>query len=161
MKSIGTSVVATLVAFLLLTSITVNASIPLIPNEKWAQGSLCTRQHGDYETDRYSQKIPYCKRNVDSTLKQKLYDLYQVPEKCRSRYTIDHIIPLSIGGDNSPENLWPEHKDVKGTRPMLEEEIFGEVRDGHMTQKEAIQIILKEKFTPKRPKNGMSDCDRF
>ena len=134
-------------------------AFPLVPNPAWAQGSLCTRQHNDYETDRYSQKIAYCKRNVESNLKRELYDLYKIPEGCRHRYTIDHIIPLSIGGDNRPENLWPEHKNVKATRATLEEEVFIEVRDGDMTQKEAVALILKEKTTPKNIKRGNSHCD--
>lgn len=134
-------------------------SYPLIPNKEWAQGSLCNRQNPDYEVDRYSQKIPYCKRNVDSSLKRKLYDLYRIPENCRTHYTIDHIIPLSIGGDNSPQNLWPEHKKVKATRPHFEEEIFHEVKEGHMTQGQAVELVLREKFTPKPPLHKTSPCD--
>lgn len=149
-----------LVAAIVLSTVIANA-IPLIPNEDWAQGSLCNRKNSDYETDRYDQKIPYCKRNVASSLKAELYDKYGIPEGCRDRYTIDHIIPLSIGGDNTPENLWPEHKAIKALRPFLEEEVFVEVRDGHMKQQEAIDIILKNKFTAKKPRNGTSHCDQF
>lgn len=153
MKSIFLSL-----GFVLFTSIIAQA-YPLVPNPQLAQGDLCNRQNPDYETDRYKAKIPYCRRNVESDLKRKLYDLYKVPVKCRDRYTIDHIIPLSIGGNNSPKNLWPEHKDVKATRPYLEEEVFGEVRDGTMTQNEAVEIILKEKTTPRHARSGSSDCD--
>lgn len=149
-----------LLGLILISSFTVQTqAYPLVPNPKWAQGHLCDRSNPDYETDRYSQKIPYCRRNVESDLKQKLYDLYNIPENCRNRFTIDHIIPLSIGGDNSPENLWPEHKNVKATRPMLEEEIFGEVRDGRMSQEEAVQRILAVKRVPVQPKKGYSNCD--
>lgn len=148
-----------ILGFVLFTSTMAQASFPLVPNPQIAQGSLCNRQNPDYETDRYKQKIPYCRRNVESELKSHLYDLYNIPEKCRNRYTIDHIIPLSIGGDNSAQNLWPEHKNVKATRPYLEEEVFIDVKEGHMLQKDAVALILKEKTTPRRPQSGRSECD--
>lgn len=148
------------ILFFSFISITAEA-IPLIPNQELAQGSLCTRKHQDYERDRYSQRIPYCRRNVDTHLKSALYDKYGIPEKCRKNYTIDHIIPLSIGGDNSPENLWPEHKRVKATRPYIEEEVFVAVRDNDMTQKEAVELILSIKFKPVKPNSGSSPCDQF
>lgn len=148
------------VVILLFTLFTLQSqAFPLIPNKNWAQGNVCNRQNSDYGGDRYKEKIPYCNRNVDGDLKSKLYDLYQIPEQCRSHYTIDHIIPLSIGGDNSPQNLWPEHKLVKQTRPSLEEEVFEKLRDGEITQKEAIQTILNVKFTPVQPHFGSSSCD--
>jgi hypothetical protein len=158
MKSIVSNTVLSF-GFIFFTSI-VSQAFPLTPNPALATGHLCNRQNPDYETDRYSQKIPYCVRNVETDLKNHLYDLYKVPVKCRDRYTIDHIIPLSIGGDNSAQNLWPEHKNVKATRPYLEEEVFGEVRDGRMQQKEAIAIILKEKTTLQRAAHGKSECDQ-
>jgi len=152
-----------LLGFILFTSLLITShesqAYPLVPNPAWAQGSLCNKQNPDYETDRYTQKIPYCRRNVESDLKRKLYDLYKIPEHCRNRYTIDHIIPLSIGGDNSEQNLWPEHHNVKQTRPYLEEEVFSDVRDGNMTQAEAVEIILKTKRVPVQPKRGYNDCD--
>ncbi|MES2768622.1 MAG: HNH endonuclease signature motif containing protein [Bdellovibrionota bacterium] len=148
-----------LLGLFLLTITLQSQAYPLVPNPAWAQGSLCNKQNPDYQTDRYAQKIPYCKRNVEWELKQELYDLYKVPEKCRGQYTIDHIIPLSIGGDNTAKNLWPEHKNIKATRLYLEEEVFMAVRDNQMSQKDAIALILKTKKTPVQLKKGNSDCD--
>lgn len=147
--------------FTITTSIsyTSQAAYPLVPNPEWAQGSLCNKQNPDFETERYSQKVAYCRRNVESNLKKELYDLYKIPEHCRGHYTIDHIIPLSIGGDNSPQNLWPEHRNVKQTRPYLEEEVFMAVRDDQMKQKDAITLILKTKKNPVQPAKGNTDCD--
>ncbi len=158
MKSLGWGL---LLVFVVLFASDYAEAIPLIPNPEIAQGSLCTREHRDYERDRYSQKIPYCRRGVDSSLKRRLYDIYNIPEKCRKHYTIDHIIPLSIGGDNSPENLWPEHRRVKATRPRAEDEVFVAVRDNDMTQKEAVEWILSIKFNPVKPPSGSSPCDKF
>src|SRR3989338_9629103 len=104
-------------------------SYPVTPNPEWAEGSLCNKKNPDYSEDRYKEKIPYCQRNVSSKLKKDLYVLYKIPTQCRSKYTIDHIIPLSIGGDNSPGNLWPEHKKIKATRPNLELDTYEELKN--------------------------------
>lgn len=138
---------------------------PLMPNPETTPGSLCTRQHSDYAGDRYKAKIPYCRRNVESELKTELYLAYGVPLECRGRYTIDHLIPLSIGGDNSSQNLWPEHRLVKATRPYLEQEVFEALRDGFITQEQAVQKIYHEKMQARQwisesAAASGDDCDR-
>jgi hypothetical protein len=100
-------------------------------------------------------------RNVSSETKAKIYDLYKIPLHCRYRYTIDHFIPLSIGGDNSPANLWPEHKLVKKTRMSLEEDLFEELKQGTITQKEAIEQIIQTKTTLKSAPQGSGPCDKI
>lgn len=131
-------------------------SYPLTPNPKWAEGSICDRNDVDFYEFRYKEKIPYCERNVSTKLKSKIYALYKIPEKCKRYYTVDHIIPLALGGDNSPENLWPEHKKVKATRPYLEQELYDALRRGEIKQKQAIKIIIEEKFNPERLSSSTS-----
>src|SRR5690606_24877032 len=80
--------------------------------------------------------------------KAQIYEMYGVPAKERRRYTIDHFIPLSIGGNNSMENLWPEHKRIKNTRPNLEMEIYELVSSGQITQREGIRRIVEAKMNP-------------
>lgn len=146
--------------FLLFASLQTMA-YPLNPNPQTQPGSLCNRQNPDYAGDRYPEHIAYCRRNVDSGLKKALYDAYAVPEQCRSRYTIDHLIPLSIGGDNSPENLWPEHKLVKQTRPQLEQQVFEDLRDARITQQEAINRVYYAKMQTIQVLAGSGDlCDQ-
>src|SRR4029450_8073014 len=53
-------------------------------------------------------------RKVSAKTKAKVYAAYKVPKKDRSKYTIDHLIPVSLGGNNSTKNLWPEPE--KGTK---------------------------------------------
>lgn len=130
-------------------------SYPLTPNPNLAEGVLCDKKDVDYVGLRYQEKIPYCERNVSTKLKSEIYALYNVPEKCQKFYTVDHIIPLSLGGDNSPENLWPEHKKVKATRPYLEQELYDALRRGEIKQKDAIRIILENKFHPNTPTAGI------
>ncbi len=136
---------------LIILSILLNVSLvqayPTRPNPKETTGELCNENDPDFTEYRYQEQIPYCIRNVDSSLKQHIYDRYKVPAECRHRYTIDHFIPLSIGGNNNIKNLWPEHKLVKAKRPTLEVELYQKLRDSQITQKAAIQTIVKAKTT--------------
>lgn len=134
-------------------------SFPMTPNPDLSQGSLCTKQDEDYVEDRYKEKIPYCLRNVSTRFKKEIYALYDIPEKCHKFYTIDHIIPLAIGGDNSLENLWPEHEKVKGTRPQLEQQLFNKMKNGTLKQKDAVRIILKEKFSQLGMLSNKTKCN--
>jgi hypothetical protein len=121
------------------------AAFPVVPDPDLTQGDLCSRSDRDFTHLRYKQQIPYCERNVDYDRRSEIYEAYKINPKCRHRFTIDHFIPLSIGGNNSDQNLWPEHKLVKETRPYLEEEVFKAVQSGQMNQAEAIRIITEEK----------------
>lgn len=128
-------------------SIQALADFPLTPGPA-TSGSLCTTNDADFREFRYSGKIPYCKRNVSSSQKRQIYELYGVPQNCRREYTIDHFIPLSLGGTNNPNNLWPEAKVVKQLRQNLELELFDEMRAGNITQAEAIATIRDAKMNP-------------
>lgn len=135
-------------------------SYPRVPNPQETYGTFCDEKNPDFVEFRYAEKIAYCVRNVSSQTKNQIYEKYQIPKECRHRYTIDHFIPLAIGGSNEENNLWPEHKLVKATRPKLEIDLYIALRDGKIKQKEAIRIIEKEK-TKGDAVSGLeaSDCD--
>lgn len=124
-------------------------SYPLIPNEKTSPGHMCTINDTDFQEYRYRQNIVYCKRNLSFNKKTSIYNKYGIDLSERDQYTIDHIIPLSIGGSNSELNLWPEHKNVKQSRPNLETCIFNLVKNDLIKQKIAVDFILKVKFNKK------------
>lgn len=133
---------------LLLLVCSLAFSYPEIPDENMTPGDLCTVSNPHFKEFRYEEQIPYCNRRVSSSKKRYIYEQYDIPEYERREYTIDHLIPLSIGGSNSDENLWPEHKEVKALRPQLEWEVYTAVREGDMTQDEAVEIVLEAKFCP-------------
>ena len=108
------------------------------------------------------EKIAYCRRNVSTQDKAQIYRAYGIPKNCWNRYTIDHFYPLSMGGSNHSDNLWPEHKFVKNTRMNLELETFQRLQNGEITQKEALDIIRSEKLHPGNPESrDSSQCDRL
>lgn len=129
---------------------------PVKPNPEVTQGDFCTPKDKDFVEYRYKEKIPYCIRNVSRYTKEEVYDMYGVPEKCRTEYTVDHYIPLSMGGSNQVVNLWPEHKLVKATRQNLEMEVYTELRNGRISQAEAVEIVTQAKLHP--PNVNPSKC---
>ncbi|MCB0394357.1 MAG: HNH endonuclease [Bdellovibrionales bacterium] len=121
---------------------------PIVPNSDWTFGSLCTQNDPDFRGLYYKENIPRCFRSVSSSTKARIYDRYGVPPKCRSQYTIDHFVPLSMGGTNHEDNLWPEHKSVKETRMNLELDVYHMLQDGEVNQETAIQMVVEEKVNP-------------
>jgi len=121
-------------------------AFPKIPDVKITYGDLCTNKNSDFVEYRYSEKIPYCKRNVSSNRKNKIYNDYKIPVSERKNFTIDHLIPLSIGGSNKNSNLWAEHLILKKQRGTLELDLYLSLKSGIITQKEAINKIICSKF---------------
>lgn len=131
---------------------------PLTPDEQMTPGEICTFDNPDFIEKRYGEQIPYCKRAVSGGKKRYIYSRYKIPSKCRGSYTIDHFYPLSIGGNNEVENLWPEHKKVKDTRKNLEWEVYLALKAGDITQQEALDIIFEAKYNPSQPANPQGEC---
>jgi hypothetical protein len=122
--------------------------VPITPDPEITTGDLCTPKDTDFEGYRYKENVPTCVRDVTWERKTKIYEAYNVPLKCRSFYTVDHYLPLSMGGSNHDTNLWPEHKDIKATRQNLEQELYGQLRQGLISQKQALEQIVYAKLHP-------------
>ena len=120
---------------------------PLVPDET-TTGALCSEQDQNFKELRYEEKIPYCKRNVATSLKAQIYIEYSVPDECHGEYTIDHFYPLAIGGNNERQNLWPEHKALKKIRQDLEIRLYKEMKDGKTSQAQATKEIEDFKLHP-------------
>ena len=46
-------------------------------------------------------------RNISITLKRQTFDRYGLRSEAVG-YNVDHLIPVHLGGSNSPKNLWPQ-----------------------------------------------------
>lgn len=123
-------------------------NFPFVPDPEMTTGSVCTPDNRDFERYRYEEQIAYCKRNVSRAIKQEIYRAYGVSSHCQKDYTIDHLIPLSIGGTNGIDNLWPEHKSIKALRKDLELDLYKKISQSQITQEEAIRIIRNAKWAP-------------
>lgn len=138
---------------MIMTSFTLNFTstanaFPLVPDVKQTPGDLCDTRNHDFAGYRFKEKTPICRRDVSYELKQKVYSKYGIPKNCRREYTIDHFIPLSMGGSNHERNLWPEHRKIKQTRFELEQNLFDQVTDGLMAPPQAYEIIRTQKMNP-------------
>lgn len=118
------------------------------PNPTTTPGSLCQST----AVKRYPEHINYCERDVSSDTKNALISMYDrsfgyhIHEMNRGDFKIDHFIPLSIGGSNSKDNLWPQHKSVYTITDPLEQLLSDKISAGRIKQAEAIRIIKEAKL---------------
>ncbi len=120
-------------------------SIPVTPDETKTTGSFCSAQDPDFQGYVYSEKMISCKRNVSAEVRERIYQEYHIPIDFRKCYTIDHLVPLTLGGNNAFENLWPEHQFVRGINSRLEQKLYKELSSGSIKSSDAINIVLEQK----------------
>ncbi len=151
------------VLWILFFSSSVAQAYPVVPVSDLTPGEYCTETDSNFLYLRYEEQVPFCKRRVKKQLKDRVYEAYNIPARCRSQYTVDHLIPLSMGGNNSIKNLWPEHHRVKELRMDLESEVHFQLEMGVITRDEAVAQVLEDKFLVRPPAEyleGSNDCDR-
>lgn len=118
------------------------------PDSAKTPGALCVNP----DETRYPENIKYCERNVDTSLKNRIINEYDkelgfdIKKMPRGDFKIDHFIPLSIGGSNDIENLWPQHKTVYRHSDALELKVFELMQKGKIKQVEAIRVIKECKL---------------
>lgn len=125
---------------------TFKAEFPTGPESTLTPGSLCDRP----DAYRYPERIPYCNRDVDSSLKNDVFreyrdDGYRLNPKDRQKYKIDHLIPLCAGGSNEEDNLWPQHVSIYTLTDPLEGVGCDKLKEGLIKQTELIKLILSAK----------------
>jgi len=116
---------------------------PLTPDKNVSPGEYCTVEDKDFDHFRYPENIAYCRREVSSWLKDEVCKRDGVNNR-RPNYTVDHIIPLSLGGNNYKTNLWCQHRDILSA-PM-EYYYYELVRDGKIRRLDAVSHLLRCKF---------------
>lgn len=122
------------------------------PHHEITPGKLCDSP----SEHRYSERIAYCERNVSSDTKKAIiaeYDQkfgYKIRTMPRADFKIDHLIPLSVGGSNDVENLWPQHKSIYAYSDKIESYVSELMRSGRIKQTEAIAAVVDCKLELKR-----------
>ena len=133
------------ILFLLMSTQVQSGSFPKYPT---TSGVICTPKDKDFKEYRYATKMPYCKRNVSTSLRKKVYARYGIKWEDRYHYTIDHLVPLSVSGSNHIDNLWPEHLSIKCKRGRLEFDLYLQVKRGEITPEQAVVRIRRSKLDP-------------
>ncbi len=127
-----------------LLTLNLSFAYPVKPDSRFNYPHFCTEKSSELREIRYANKVAVCNRNVSSATRNKIYNKYQIPEGDRGNYTIDHLVPLFMGGSNEEQNLWPQHKSI-GTAE-LEGLIFGRLSKGEISYQEALNEILNLKL---------------
>lgn len=143
-------------AVFLLCQIAFANQFPTSPDPQLTPGQLC--QHPT--ENRYPENIPYCERDVTSEQKREIIEMYDhqlgfsVRAMPRSKFKIDHYIPLCMGGSNDRENLWPQHESIYEITDPLEQEACQAMAEGRLSQKKAVELI-------KTAKNHLSEVEKI
>lgn len=116
------------------------------PDYSYTPGHLCSPDDPNFKEYRYAEHIPYCNRVVTQQMKQEISAHYGVLQSAWSGYEFDHLIPLAVGGDSSIDNLWPQPHapgtpDGSEGKDKLELQLYLQMRDGKITQAEAVKQI--------------------
>ena len=83
------------------------ANDPIIPDPQKTPGSVMSTDVSTVCHPGYSKTV----RHTSGRLKHDVYVSYGINPH-GGHYEIDHLIPLSIGGADVQENLWPESYDT-------------------------------------------------
>jgi hypothetical protein len=135
-----------LISFSAVSGVIYKAEFPKGPETDLTPGKLCDRP----DAYRYEERIPYCNRDVDRTLKDDVFreyreSGYRLNPKERQNYKIDHLIPLCAGGSNSEDNLWPQHITIYSQTDPLESIGCEKLKIGKIKQAKLVEMILAAK----------------
>jgi hypothetical protein len=117
-----------------------------VPDLSLTPGKLCTPDDPDFVEYRYDAQIPYCQRSVTNAEKAQVAAGYNVDPADWSQYEFDHLIPLSLGGSDDPSNIWPQRLDAAREKDKLETQLYNQLKNGQITQDDAVQQILAWKM---------------
>ena len=134
---------------------------PRVPDLTITPGALC----GTPDRYRYPEQIGYCERDVSSWTKELVFIAYRnlgfSLSGERSRYKVDHFIPLCAGGSNEIENLWPQYDTISLLTDPLEPLACKVLEKGKITQKAVIDLIMQAKLNTKEVPRVMQQLSRL
>jgi hypothetical protein len=85
--------------------------------------------------------VEYCRRNVSRSTRMAIYEKCGVSDTYN--YTMDHRIPLFVGGNNSIRNLCPQLKSESTAR--FEGDLFRSLERGEITPDQVLDAIRERK----------------
>jgi hypothetical protein len=118
-----------------------DAGIWHLPDPSKTPGALCTATDPNFAELRYAERIPICNRNVPIAERDAIGVSYGIAQADFANDEFDHYIPLSIGGSDAPENLWPQPHGEALRKDTVEQQVFDGINNSTMTQAQAIALI--------------------
>jgi len=123
-----------------VTSIAV--AVVAAPDISLTPGALCSADSPDFKGYAYGEKVALCTRNVGPAEKKEVAANYNIGSQDEwPNYEFDHLIPLCAGGGNDESNIWPQPIDEAKEKDKVENSVCRAMKDGTMTQAEAVQKI--------------------
>jgi hypothetical protein len=130
-------------AIVVLSATVTFAADPALPDPKLTPGAVLTTDAAVICQPGYSRSV----RHTSGSLKHRVYVEYGIAPNT-GRYEIDHLIPLSIGGADTRENLWPESHDTKrwnaDVKDRLENYLHAEVCAGRISLADAQKAVAAD-----------------
>ena len=102
-------------------------------------GAVCSPADPDFAAYASPSHVAICRRHVTRAVRRAVFAAYGIPQRNWRLYELDHLIPIAIGGSNSPRNLWPELLSDAGQKDRLEARLARELRAGRIDQAGALR----------------------
>lgn len=115
-----------------------DAGIWHLPNPEWTPGKVCTASDPTFKEMRYGKRVAACVRYVTLREKEAVARTYGIPKEDFKKYEFDHFIPLSAGGSDDAQNIWPQPIAEAREKDKIEVEVYNALADGLIDQDEAI-----------------------
>jgi len=80
-------------------------------------------------------------RHVTTTQRHRIFARYRIPYRLHSRYELDHLIALEVGGNNADRNLWPQPGFPNG-KDKVENRLHRAVCSGSLTLRAAQRRLV-------------------
>ena len=131
------TVAFTIVLFILALEATASADLP---NPRLTPGAISE-----------SRIVVICqagatrhRRIVSRRLRRDVFIEYHIAPQQRNRYTLDHLIPLELGGANNIRNLWPQLRSDAKKKDRVENRLHNMVCRGVLPLARAQMRIAKD-----------------
>lgn len=82
-------------------------------------------------------------RDVPASRKRLVFRRYGIGVARWALFTVDHLVPLELGGSNEVENLWPQPRAQARVKDRDEGRLAAEVRRGELSLWQAQAEILR------------------
>lgn len=82
-------------------------------------------------------------RNVPAKTINDIFSRYKINQSDRSKYEIDHLVSLQLGGSNATSNLWPLNIKTKDKKDRVENYLKRQICDNKISIKSAQSSIAK------------------
>lgn len=118
-------------------------ALVLRPDLNKTPGFYCTKENPDFKEFRYKDHVAVCNRNVTQAKRDRIYKAYGVAKADQPLYTIDHMVPLAMGGSNDERNLWPQPKEISSAG--LEFRVYNLISNDRINIQESLDLVLSVK----------------